>query len=351
MKSRFLYLILYVCLLPLAGCNVHEWPDLPENVQVHLQLRYDTDWTMKEYEYESRNASENSRIISANSLIRYIVRAYPLASNGRAAEDYTHEFIFTKTLDSHPYDYDVTLNLHPGEYKIAVWSDFLRRQHDEYMYDASDFTGIALPKHQANTDYRDAFRGSADISLLADYTEKAPDTLTVQMRRPLAKFEFITSDVEKFVQKEATRVASKSKANGETSDSKAMESPESRVNLEEYRIVFYYVGFMPDVFNLFTDKPVDSATGILYESSINKLNEEEASLGFDYVFVNGVESSVTLQIGIFDSEGTQLNMSEPIEVPIKRSQHTVMRGMFLMSETFSGVAIDPSFDGDYDFKF
>jgi hypothetical protein len=105
------------------------------------------------------------------------------------------------------------------------------------------------------------------------------------------------------------------------------------------------------VFNVFTDKPVDASTGVIYESSITKLNENEASLGFDHVFVNGVESSVTLQIGIFDKEGTRLNMSEPIEVPIKRNQHTIMRGMFLMSETFSGVSIDPRFDGDYNLTF
>ena len=40
MKSRILYLIIYVCLLPLAGCNVHEWPDKRETVSFLLQLNF-----------------------------------------------------------------------------------------------------------------------------------------------------------------------------------------------------------------------------------------------------------------------------------------------------------------------
>ncbi len=348
--KRSLYLIIYMSLL-LTGCNVHEWPKLPESVKVHLRLKYEMDWTSKEYTYGSRSSSDASKAAINNGFIRYIVRAYPLESGNRAAENYTHEFKFTRALDSEGYDHEMTLDITSGEYKITVWSDLTKYQFDAYYYDATDFTGITLQNHQANTNYRDAFRGINDMMIKADYVEKKPDTLTIQMQRPMGKFEFITNDVEKFVQKEAARVASKSQTNGNNSDTKAADDPASRVNLEEYRILFYYVGFMPDVFNVFTDKPVDASTGVIYESSITKLNENEASLGFDHVFVNGVESSVTLQIGIFDKEGTRLNMSEPIEVPIKRNQHTIMRGMFLMSETFSGVSIDPRFDGDYNLTF
>ena len=121
--------------------------------------------------------------------------------------------------------------------------------------------------------------------------------------------------------------------------------------IEDYKVVFYYVGFMPDAYSMNTDKPVDSSTGVMFESTLRKLSESEATMGFDYVFVNGKKSAVTVQIGIYDNEGTQLSLTEPIEVPLKRSHHTIMTGMFLMSEASGGVTINPDFDGDHNLIF
>ena len=59
------------------------------------------------------------------------------------------------------------------------------------------------------------------------------------------------------------------------------------------------------------------------------------------------QSAVTVQIGIYDKEGTQLSLTDPIEVPLKRSNHTIMTGMFLMSQASGGVSINPDFDGDH----
>jgi hypothetical protein len=44
-------------------------------------------------------------------------------------------------------------------------------------------------------------------------------------------------------------------------------------------------------------------------------------------------------------------MTQPIEVPIRRSWHTILRGRFLMSEASGGVVIDPTFDGDFNLVF
>ena len=164
------------------------------------------------------------------------------------------------------------------------------------------------------------------------------------MQRPLAKFEFITNDVLEFIEKESTRVSSK--ANGNKSSS-GEDTPTKAVSLDDYRVVFHYVGFMPDAYSMHTDKPVDSSTGVMFESSLKKITDSEASVGFDYVFVNGKKSAVTVQIGIYDKEGTQLSLTDPIEVPLKRSNHTIMTGMFLMSQASGGVTINPDFEGDH----
>ena len=238
MKSRFLYLILYICLLPLAGCNVHEWPDLPENVQVHLQLRYDTDWTMKEYEYESRNASTDSKASINDGVIRYIIRTYPLDERQRAMQEHVQEYVITKNIIE-GYNHDVTLDLLPGKYHLMVWSDMVRHANDAPFYYAGNFAEITLQgEHAPNNNYRDAFRGSRSITLVSDIYEHAPDTLTVQMQRPLAKFEFVTTDVEEFIEKETLRIQSKGNVDGNVGPT----DPSSRANIDDYRVKFFYVG-------------------------------------------------------------------------------------------------------------
>ena len=178
--------------------------------------------------------------------------------------------------------------------------------------------------------------------------EHLPDTLDIAMQRPLAKFEFVTNDVKEFIDKESDRIASKANDNESASND---DTPTRTVNIEDYKVVFYYVGFMPDAYSMNTDKPVDSSTGVMFESTLRKLSESEATMGFDYVFVNGKNSAVTVQIGIYDNEGTRLSLTEPIEVPLKRSHHTIMTGMFLMSEASGGVTINPDFDGDHNLIF
>ena len=123
------------------------------------------------------------------------------------------------------------------------------------------------------------------------------------------------------------------------------------VDLNDYKVVFHYVGFMPDAYSIYTDEPVDSSTGVIFESGLKTLTESEATLGFDYVFSYSSESVVSVQIGIYDNEGTQISLTAPINIPLKRSHHTIMTGSFLMSQTSGGVSINPEYDGDHNLIF
>lgn len=348
---KILYLIICLPLLLLSACDVHEWPETQKFVKMHLRLNYETDMTEWEHLYDGAEVIEQGYGETYDNhrdygKIRYIVRTYPVSEKMRTISDYTQEFVFTKDI-SEGYDHEVTLDLLPGNYNVMVWSDIVQHGGDTYFHDKTNFAEITLQgEHQGNNDYRDAFRGSGNVTLIADIIERVPDTLDIAMQRPLAKYEFITTDLTEFINKEQTRADAKSKA--QSTDG---EDVTTKVSIEDYKVVFYYVGFMPNAYSLFTDKPVDSATGVLFESTLNSLSETEASVGFDYVFVNGTESAVTVQIGIYDNEGTQLSLTEPIKVPLRRSHHTIMRGMFLMSETSGGISINPEFDGDYNLVF
>ena len=257
----------------------------------------------------------------------------------RTTSDYTQEFVFTKDI-SEGYDHEVTLDLLPGNYNVMVWSDLVQTSGDSHFHNADNFAEIRLQgDHKGNNDYRDAFRGSNNISLVADIMEHLPDTLDIAMQRPLAKFEFVTTDLQEFIDKEIEFLKKEAATRGDV--------PPTRVDTENYKVVFQYAGFMPNTYNMNTDKPIDSSMGVFFESRLGILNENEASLGYDYVFVNGKEAGVSIQIGLYDSEDRQIALSEPIDVPLRRSHHTILKGSFLMQEASGGITINPDFDGNH----
>ena len=267
---KILYLIICLPILLLSACDVHEWPETPEFVKLHLRLNYETDMTEWEHLYDGAEVIEQG-----------YGETY---DNHRDLQDYTQEFVFTKDI-AEGYDHEVTLDVLPGNYNFMVWSDLVQTSGDSHFYNADNFAEITLQgDHKGNNDYRDAFRGTNNITLVADIMERLPDTLDVVMQRPLAKFEFVTNDVVEFIDKESTRIASKANGNKAASTD---DTPTRAVNIEDYKVVFYYVGFMPHAYSMHTDKPVDSSTGVMFESTLKKLSESEASMGFDYVFVNG----------------------------------------------------------------
>lgn len=342
---RILRIVLLLGLPLLWACDVHEWPDLPEGVTFRLRLNYETEFIEWEHRYDGSRVVEKGYGDTYdnhldNGSIHYIVRAYPITKKMRAASDYTHEFTFTKDI-SEGYDHEMTLGLPAGDYKIMVWSQLTSPHEGRFFYDASDFDEIKLlSPHAGSTDYRDAFQGTSDIALGADYMEHEPYTYDITMQRPLAKFEFITNDVTEFIKKEAARITAKGNGNKPTNSD---EPPTRAINIEDYKVMFRYVGFTPNVYSLYFDKVKRSTTGIVFESTLKRLSESEATMGFDYVFENGDQ---TVEIGIYDNEGTLLSMSEPIKIPLKRGYHTRMTGSFLMSKATGGVTINPGFDGD-----
>lgn len=344
---KVLSLIMCIPILLFSACDVHEWPDVPEKVQFYLRLSYETDMTKWEHLYDGSNVVEVGLGETYDNhqkygKMRYIVRAYPVSEKRQISQNYTQEYVFTKDV-TEGYNHEMTLELPAGNYQIMVWSDLQEYSSDIFFHNAENFAEIMLQgDHRGNCDHRDAFRGTNSISLVADIMESLPKSLEIRMQRSLAKYEFVTSDVVEFIEKESIRIASKA-GEGTSTDDPSTKT----VKIENYKVVFYYVGFMPNTYSMYTDKPVDSSTGVMFESTLRKLSDKKASMGFDYVFVNGKESAVAVQIGIYDNEGTQLSLSKPIEIPLKRSHHSILTGNFLMLKASGGVTINPEFNGDH----
>ena len=357
-------------LLCITSCAVHEWPE-PTPADVIVNLDFDTQ--MPQYKVlneEGTRASHDGRDYD----IRYAIAAYRLLQDGSYAEEPFLLKVFSKD-EIEELNASFRFSIDEGSYRFYVWTDFvLAGTRSDYFYNTTSFRRISLQgTHEGNNDFRDAFSGSADLQVIRRGSKETPSTVTVQMRRPLAKFEFITTDLQEFITKtieamirkeeaEAAAKAGETKSEGGDNpeditptesdtktdgDTKTGDTKTPVVDLEKYKVVFFYSGYMPNAYNMMEGKPCDSATGVKFSSAISTIDNHDARLGFDYVFVNGEESSVMVTVALYDEEGTQLSISRQIEVPIKRSMLTTVRGSFLMQNTGGGVAIDPGFDDEF----
>lgn len=357
-------------LLCITSCAVHEWPE-PTPADVIVNLDFDTQ--MPQYKVlneEGTRASHDGRDYD----IRYTIAAYRLLQDGSYAEEPFLLKVFSKD-EIEELNASFRFSIDEGSYRFYVWTDFvLAGTQSDYFYNTTSFRRISLQGvHEGNNDFRDAFSGSADLKVIRRGSRETPSTVTVQMRRPLAKFEFITTDLQEFITKtieamirkeeaeaaakagetkseggdnpeDITPIESDTKADGDT---KTGDTKTPVVDLEKYTVVFFYSGYMPNAYNMMEGKPCDSATGVKFSSAISTIDNHDARLGFDYVFVNGEESSVMVTVALYDEEGTQLSISRQIEVPLKRSMLTTVRGSFLMQNTGGGVAIDPGFEDEF----
>ncbi|MBQ7941605.1 MAG: hypothetical protein IJ328_04240 [Muribaculaceae bacterium] len=342
MKSIKLYIGVIVAFMSLSfmSCNVHEWPAEEAKAKVLLHLDYNT--AIDEYLTMYADMGRASRSPEDYDT-RYIIKAYLYISDTEYLPQSFAEWRFTRD-DVDDIECSRELELSPGKYKIMVWTDFVTQGTDtDKFYKASDFSYIEMTgEYDANNDFRDAFVGSVDLNV--DYEDLSNTSVveeTVLMERPLAKYYFITTDVEEFTSRYIDMHNLKSTPN-------AIIVGTEQIDYSKLSLKFSYPGYLPYIFNMFTDRPIDSMPpgSVSYDSHITDITNEEATLGFDYVLVNGKESSVDVKVALYDTDGSLISMSGSINVPLVRGKYTIVKGKFFTQNQSGGVGIDPSFTDD-----
>ncbi len=307
MKRSLLYLL--TVLLFAVSCQREDPSKKP--ISVLLKLDFDTEMTQWHYSEEDAMIVEETSQgdtydnIVKGAAVRYIVMAVPANGGEAVRAEFTDKV-------NYQYDNEFDLQLLPGSYDLMVWAD-LQTSDSTCFYNAADFKNITfLGEYTANTDLRDAFRGRGELTL---EIESAPVEYTVLMERPLAKYEFKAIDLNKF--------------------------PTAR------KIKINYSGFLPDTYDMSIDKPSDSAVNMYYESTLPESVDGEVSLCYDYVFINGKQSAVTVQMKLYDGENNEVGLSDVMNVPLKRSHHTIVTGRFFTATNAGNITFDPEFDGDH----
>lgn len=307
-----------------ATSCVHEWPASPEVRKASVKVRHNLPWCMRELTF---NDGKPTRSASPWK-VRYIYEAYPAGTNASPVSR-TVQYSDDVALS----DFTTTLDLPVGDYDVYVWSDFVSSANDESpFYNLSGFADISLKEPYAGaSETKDAFRGMFTVSIPSSPQETLDLNYEVDLDRPEAAYALIATDAGEFL---------KSTSRGDAEG----------VDFNGYTARISYNGFMPWVYDIFRNNPIDSRTGISFTAPLRRIDENRILISFDYMFVNNLESTANIALEIFDSEGKPVSSVASIEFPVKRSCATIISGAFLTSQAHGGIGIDPGFDGEYDIE-
>lgn len=328
----------------MAACTLHEEPELtadgelgvdPTEVGVEVNLTLDLNLP------EQGNEENSSARVSANTdyLHRFIVEAY--FNRQPVARQVFVENITDRTHLSLP----VSMKLHARSYQLVVWKDYVSAEtpEEDLHYNTQSLVPVIPNRasHTGNTEYKDVFVGTTSLDLTA-YADQwgAVVEQDVTLQRPVARYELIATDVDKFLQ----RIA------------------DGEVNGETFTARIKYSGYLPVGYNALDNVPKHSLMYMQYNTSFELPEEgtDELRVGFDYVFVsNEGSASVPMEIEIVNEENVTVANSV-LNVPLERGKNTVWTGEFLTGddqggqggdepgEDEGGIGIDPDYDNETD---
>lgn len=346
MKKNLILVLLMVTLF--CSC-VHQWPE-SSPAQVDLAITFNTEMTYnKTVPFPEGTKSDQTLSIDPVYFepdfsdhekydVRYIVEAYRLLNDGSYSREAVNRWTFfhkdARVLDDHVF----TVFVDEGRYVFRAWADFVEagKTQDLHWHTANWKSGIRLNTedgYDGTDDWRDAYAGSVEVEAVRYGAIAEPVTALIHMNRPQGKYFFVTNDLQEFITKV---IASKAE-----DDTKAPE-----FNLEEYTFEVTYTSFVPNSYNIHTDRANDSAPTARYEASLTQVDENRAIMGFDYV-ITGTQGSTSVKVGLTlkHEDGTVLAEHANVNIPVKANQYTVVEGRFLMQESSGGVSIDPGFAG------
>ena len=351
MKSKFRHMLLLTVsagiLLPTA-CNktILEFPDETGGIDpslVHFNLTLEVDPGIEPY-VAAKAGEEDGSAGNGGFDVRWQIEVYRDGIEG--------EPVYDRLLTCDPaadgnHSQNVSFDLKAARYTIVAWADYVDDSStaDKY-YDTSDLSHIRIPdagSYIGSEDHKDTYVAVEEVDLTAYFDRwYASVERTMTLTRPMAKIQFVTVDIQRML---ANLEAMRQNAGTEPqSISDKLLSGDPQLNT--IRTTVEYAGYLPSSFNAYTGKPNDAVQGVSFTSNLTQLSDDEAHLGSDFIFVNGSESAVTVNLVITDDEGNLINRVDGINVPIKRGKLTTIRDEFLTKDYSPGIGIDPGFDGD-----
>lgn len=216
MKQKYtIGFIALVLTIALAGC-VHDYPGMTEEgeegvdptlVEVNTEVTLDLELVPLEIitQESARSGTNKARNITTKAddgyRRRFIIEAW------REGKPTTRQVTVMETAEEDgdaKISLPIHLKLHALEYTLAVWTDYVKAgTTDDLYYDTDNLQQVACTDpYTGSTPHRDCLYGTAVLDLRQYRDEwNARVQVKVDMVRPLAKYELIATDVQKFLQK------------------------------------------------------------------------------------------------------------------------------------------------------
>lgn len=342
MKQK--YAIAFIALMMatlLAGC-VHDYPSMTEDgeegidptlVEVNTEVTLDLELLPLEI-ITDKARSGNSKTRAGEQpeyRRRFIIEAW---REGKPAARQVTVMDDAEEAGNEKITLPIRLKLHAVEYTLAVWTDYVVAGTDtDLYYNTENLQQVACTTpYTGSTDYRDCLYGTTALDL-RPYRDQwnARVQAKVDMVRPLAQYRIIATDVQEFL-------------------AKTQRQRDAEGSNNTYTVTFSYGFYFPLGFNTATGKPMNSVQGVTFSTSVTIPDDgtEECPLGSDFIFVNGTESFVPLNIELADANGKVMSRTRGLEVPYRRGHLTTLRGNFLTNEMQGGINIDTGYDDEID---
>lgn len=225
-----------------------------------------------------------------------------------------------------------------GAYGLMVWTDRTHtdRPTDDCLYDTSTLNSVSIfaDPYQAGVSLRDASYYYGELNHDRELTE-----LEITLERPLAKYRLMANDVSRY---------------NELRD----KYPDKYPPLSDLTVEVAYEYFFPSVFNVISRRPVDSATGVSYNSVLEEAAgfpaDKAVMIAHDCVLTNGSDSFVSLTVKVCAADGKEVASSSGIRVDYRRGYLTTVKGNFLTAGKTTGsggVSIDTEWENEIIIEF
>ena len=320
-----LYAVLSAAVTLSATACIKEYPDEEQAVdptEIELTVNLSTDPSVTA-------ASAVSKSETSTGYAYFVIELYK--------DEFGGDSVFRKELcapvdDNGSASITFTEKMHAGSYRLAAFAARTENYDGSGCdYDISDLSNIVFPENgnAGSSPMKECYDIRMDIDLPHNRWF-GTDSVSGVLTSPVGRVEVISEDAPEFI---------------DDNDLKAKAAEDDF--WQNYEVRWDYAMYFPTGYNAITGLPNKAETDIGFVSDLTPLEDNEVLMGYDYVFVNGDNTEVSITLSVYDrTTGECLNTYSGLNAGIYKGQTTVIRGKYLSTEKKPGVNIDTDFDGD-----
>ncbi|MBP3547074.1 MAG: hypothetical protein J6J64_00145 [Alistipes sp.] len=337
--------MMMLSVLALVSCDrtIHEYPGEPN---IELIVSCSVDLTHPEhfvtvecdaetgttYIVRTQNAELKGTRFNEPVCLRYVIDLYRVASSHSV---FVERRVCYSSLTDPKIEATTMFNVDAAKYKVLIWCDYVQDDvREAWYYQTDDLTKILYSDIEVvdNND-KDVFSNMIDVDL-TDYYYLDGDFIVsydTELTRPKGRFKCITTDDGDF--EHGGGVA------------------------EDITAVITYTQYVSAGYNVEEQKPNYFEPTRTFITKAKRDKDGALELFYDYVFVNGKQTNVKLNMFFYNGDisigeggeiiGEEISHWTSIVVPLKRNMETIIEGrMLTTSFGTGGIGIDPGFDDE-----